>query len=231
MGALTMRLRRTMSSSSRRFLRDVAASVLATGVASLVFSQLAHEPGPRGRALPPGAKFEDRLRWRTEDVPTRQTTTYDTVAMFSLPLSVDTAWSDARADAGVDAPHIDTTKPDAAKLDAGKPDAARVTRVRTVASAAHAPSSDAAEPRVPRIASASPPARPLDLVLPADLSRMSVAMAAGPETGSRPIRLLGWAVPGSDLIPSGPDALEKVASLGGKVVSFGGAVVDSVGLR
>lgn len=227
MGALTMRLRRTMSSSSQRFLRDVAASVLATGVASLVFSQLAHETGVRGRALPPAAKFEERLSWRTEDVPTRQTTTYDTVAMFSLPLSVDTAWSEARADA----PRIDPAKLDVARLDVGKPEPARIVRVRSVASAAHAPSSDATEPRVQRIASATPPSRPLDLALPADLSRMSAAMATGPEDGSRPIRLLGWAVPGSDLIPSGPDALEKVASLGGRVASFGGAIVDTVGLR
>lgn len=230
MVGLGMRLTRTMSLSSRRFLRDVAASVLATGVASLAFSQLAHETVPRGRALPPAGKFEERLSWRTEDVPTRQTTTYDTVAMFSLPLSVDTAWSEARADAAVDAPRgdtakLDTAKLDTAKLDPGKPETARILRVRSIVTASRPPSTDATEPRMQRVAFATPPARP------ADLSRMSAATESGAEAEPRPIRVLGWAVPGSDLIPSAPDALGKIASLGGKVVSFGGAIVDTVGLR
>lgn len=173
-----------------RFARDVLASVLATGLATLAFSRLTVEPPPL-RA--PSVKAADRLAWTEEDVPTRTTPTFDSVAMFGLTFPEPQAWSDAPAHPPT--PSVRT--------------AAAREQVRTVA--------------------VLPPTRPA-------LQLAAIAPGAPPTADARPrpIRLMGWALPGSEhlpVVPAPAQAWTKVAALGDDAAAFGQAVMATVGLR
>lgn len=209
---LKVRVGRVMSTTTRRFARDVAASAIATGVATLAFSHLAHEPAPDPAARPPG-KLEERLSWKTEDVPTRLTTTYDTISMFSLPVAAASAWSDTHVPAAAE-PVAET------RIDLAKADPVRPARLRNA-------TARPGEPRPSRVAAASPPSRPVALAWVE--APLDAVVASEPE--ARAIRVLGWAVPGTDLIPSPPDAYRSVAAFGGKVASLGGSLAETIGLR
>jgi hypothetical protein len=70
---------------------------------------------------------------------------------------------------------------------------------------------------------ALPPSRPVTIA--ASETPVTPAIVAKPEPrpAKEPIRVLGWSVPGTDLLPSGKDAADTVASVGGKVASVGKA--------
>lgn len=202
-----------------RFLRDVFASVLATGIASVGVSHLMREPAPvQPVAVTPAGKVAGRLAWESDDLQDRSLRIAETVAMFSLPQADARSWSERSV---APARHQDTitAKPVSAKAGA-MPQIAQI------------------EVRQHRM---TPPSRP---IVPAS-AEMPVAAAAQPEPHKEAIRVLGWSVPGSDLLPSGRDALDTVASLSdavasvgktagslpGKVASLGSAVAETVGLR
>ena len=182
---------------SGRFIRDVLASVLATGLATVAFSHLAHEP-PLPRHAPAPGKITDRLAWQTEEIPVRHSRHYDSVAMFGLSYSEPSPWSE---------PALSEAKPT-------EPAALSDARRRGVATVL-------------------PPGRPATLVVATGFDRPAAPhMILQPEPGR--IQLFGWNVPGTDLLPqlpSGRDALQKVASLSDAVASVGDAVAETVGLR
>lgn len=184
---------------SVRFMRDVTASVLAAGIAAVAFSHLSREP--TAPAAPPrDAKNLDRLSWEVEEVPTRISRSYDTLAMFALPQVEPVAWSERPA-----------------RLADGSTGATGATQAE----------------REPRRAAILPPSRPPAIVAAAQHVPAPNAGAAEPE--ERGLTVLGWRVPGADLlagsVPSGRDALRRVAALGETVAGAGKAVAETVGLR
>lgn len=199
---------RTWSIGSARFMRDVFASVLATGVATVAFSHLTHEPTPPARQA--ASKHPNRLTWEQEEVPTRVTRTYDSLAMFALPRVDATAWSEPSSHAGL--PRVEATLRSAQIERRDEP---------------------------PRKLAVRPPSRPvpasgtLDAISPGPAQAAIVADAGPPRGG---LHVFGWRVPGSDLVasvrvPDGRDALNRIAALGDEVVVAGSALAETVGLR
>lgn len=91
--------------------------------------------------------------------------------------------------------------------------------------------------RAPRIVEAAtrrraavavvPPARPAERV---NLAEAETAVAV-----REPFQVFGWSVPGSDLLPTGAEAVQTLSELGRQVgrqvASVGGAIGEQVGLR
>jgi hypothetical protein len=200
--------RRSWSIGSARFMRDVFASVLATGIAAVGFSHLSHEPAP---PAPDAARSKnlDRLTWEVEDVPTRATRTYDSIAMFALPRVEASAWSEA-------APQADSARTSTSLR------AAQIER---------------RERETNRLA-ILPPTRPSIVVATAatpaetEFSKPVLVAAAQPARG---LQVLGWQVPGTDLIPAvlpdGRDVLKGAAAIGNKVSGMGQSLAETVGLK
>jgi hypothetical protein len=190
--------------SSTRFIRDVLASVVATGVATVVFSNLMREPAPvQPVAVTPAGKVAERLAWDGEEVsnPLRIA---ETVAMFSLPQADARTWSE-RSLAPVRQAELAPAKPVAAK--AGVPRIAEIEdKQRKMALPPNRPVVVAEAPVAPTIV-AKPETRPV----------------------KEPIKVLGWNVPGSDLLPSGKDAIDTVAYVGGTVLAIGQKAVSLPG--
>jgi hypothetical protein len=67
-----------------------------------------------------------------------------------------------------------------------------------------------------------PPSRPVTLAV-AEAPAAPAPAKPEPRPIKEPLRVLGWGVPGTDLLPSGKEAVDTVASLGGKVASVGKA--------
>lgn len=221
MRALRTRSKPSWPVSFTRFVRDVLASVVAAGVAAVAFSSLSHDPSPaEPAAVTPAGKVAERLGWDGEETsnPLRIA---ETVAMFSLPQADARTWSERIA---APAPQPELAKP-------------------------------AAKSAVPRIAdyeakqqhrAALPPSRPV-VVAEAPSARVVAKPETRPAKDSikEPVKVLGWNVPGSDLLPSGKDAVGMVASIGGAVLAVGqkaislpgkvasvpGAVAETVGWR
>jgi hypothetical protein len=201
--------RRSWSIGSARFLRDVFASVLATGIAAVGFSHLAREPAPPATEVTRG-KSVDRLTWDVEDVPTRMTRTFDSLAMFAMPRVEASAWSEAPLQA-----------------DASRPD----TSLRTA--------QIERREREPRRAVAMPPIRPVAVMALAEppMARTetvaAVTVAASPP--ARGLHVFGWQLPGTDLLqavmPASQDVLKGAAQFGGKVTELGHALAETVGLK
>ena len=218
MHELRTRSRLSWPVSSTRFMRDVLASVVATGVATVAFSNLSHDPAPaQPVAVTPAGKVAERLGWNGEEMsnPLRIA---ETVAMFSLPQADARTWSERSAQL------IQQAEPKAAKT--GVP---RIAEYETKQ----------------QHKTSLPPSRPVALALAEMPVAPAVVVKPEPHPAREPIRVLGWNVPGTDLLPSGKDALDTVASLGGKVASVGkaagtltgkvaslpGAVAETVGWR
>jgi hypothetical protein len=199
--------RRSWSIGSARFMRDVFASVLATGIAAVGFSHLSHEPAPPAPDATRGKNL-DRLTWEVEDVPTRATRTYDSIAMFALPRVEASAWSEAAAQA----------------------DSARTsTSLRTA-------QIERRERETNRLA-ILPPTRPVIVAAAAtpteaEISKPVLVATAQPARG---LQVLGWQVPGTDLIPAvlpdGRDVLKGAAAIGNKVTGLGQSLAETVGLK
>ena len=188
------------SIGSVRFARDVAASVLAAGIVAVGFSHLSHEPSPPS-GLPHGAKNLDRLSWELEEVPTRNTRSFDSVAMFALPRVEPVAWTEgpmrlvALPAAPVKVAQAEREPRKAAILPPSKPPF-------VVAFAAH--------PSMPAAAQAEPETRSI-----------SVLGWAVPGTDFLPA-----IVP-----TAGREVMGRVAALGDSVLGAGRAVAETVGLR
>lgn len=211
-------LRQFWSITSTRFMRDVAASLLATGLATAAVSFAMREPATQPSVHQ--GKFDERLAWQVENVPTRQTRVYDTLAMFALPQAEPRAWS-------VAAPASDKVAvlaPASPVRDRGQ---ASVPSIVQAEAGPHRTATDAV----------LPPHRPIVLAR-AEPPTSIQQRPASPEEVRQPVRVLGWNVPGSDLLPSRHGALQKVAALGtralsfgGDVADFGGSLIDGIGLR
>jgi hypothetical protein len=199
--------RRSWSIGSARFTRDVFASVLATGIAAVAFSHLSHEPAPPAREQAQGKNL-DRLSWEVEEIPTRATRSYDSLAMFALPRIEPTAWSETPL-------HAEALKPNASLRSAQIERPEREGRKLAVLPPSRPASVKAA---------AEPDGEPLPLV--------RVATARPVQDG---LYVLGWHVPGTDripaLLPDGRDVVKGAAEVGGKVTGMGRALAESVGLK
>jgi hypothetical protein len=207
-GAAAGLSRRSWSIGSARFLRDVFASVLATGIAAVAFSHLSHEPQPPARDVSRSKSF-DRLSWEVEEIPVRATRTYDSIAMFALPRVEPSAWSEP-------AMHADASKSGAAFKPAqiDRPEQAR--RLAALPPARPAPSKGSTSSASER--------EPLRAV-----------QVSSPEPLQDGLSVLGWRVPGTDrlpaILPDGRDVLKKAAQIGGKVTGMGQALAESIGLK
>ncbi|NNM75236.1 hypothetical protein [Enterovirga aerilata] len=198
-------LGRGRSGGPVRFMRYAFASVLAAGSAALAFSYLPSEPAPPARHAEM-TKTLDRLTWEVEDVPTRATRIYDSLAMFALPQVEPSAWSEKPGQS-------DAVRPN------GAPRTAQIDRTE----------------RETRRLAALPPSRPAELEQPLPTVEPQPAVLASARTESRGFRLLGWDVPGTDVIPAilpdGREVARKTAALGDKVIDLGSRLAGTVGLK
>ena len=201
---------RSRSVATRRFARDVIVSVAIAGVGTLSFSVLIHSsepPPPRGEA-----KLTERLSFVQEDVPVRETRIYDTLAMFAEPQGEPSPWSDKPLPflKVADAPPASTSS-----------EAGRMTRMT------------AAEARGSRQLGVRPPARPIrSAEIPSALSAAAPPVAAARETPIQmrePVRVFGWSVPGTQVLPTRRDAFRAVARIGDAALEIGSGTVDVVG--
>lgn len=194
------------STGSARFVRDVSASLVATGLATLAFSHLRHEPPPAAPGTPP--KFTERLTWEEESVPTRASRSYDSVAMFALPKVEPAAWSEP----GHSAP----------RTTAGPP-------VRTL----HSERPDRESRKVVAVPPSRPAALVLSASAPRD--PVPVGTVAQAEAGQGGIQVFGWRLPGTDMVPAvlpaARGALDRMGSLGDEIVGAGAALAREVGLK
>jgi hypothetical protein len=202
MSALRTRSSLSWPISTTRFMRDVLASVVATGVVTVAFSNFSHDPTPvQPLAVTPAGKVAERLSWDGEEVsnPLRIA---ETVAMFSLPQADARTWSERSA----------------APMQQAEPKAAKTG--------------------VPRIAeyeakqqhkTSLPPARPVVLASVEIPAAPAIAAKPEPQPAREQIRVLGWNIPGTDLLPSRKDALDTVAGVGGTVLALGQKAVSLPG--
>jgi hypothetical protein len=185
-----------------RFMRDVLASALATGIATIAFSHLTRETAAvQPVAVTPAGKVAERLDWNGGDAPDPSLRIAETVAMFSLPQADARTWSERSVQP---VQQTEAPAPKAAPAKSGMPRIAEY---------------EAKEQR--RIA--LPPSRPVTLAAADAPAASPASVKPEPRPAKEPIRVLGWSVPGTDLLPSDKDAADTVASVGGKVASVGKA--------
>lgn len=189
-----------------RFGRDVLASLLATGLATVGFSHLAREPVDPPPPAPAG-KVQDRLAWQVEDVRVRITRTFDSLAMFGLRQVEPSPWSTA--------PALTPAEP----LVAPRPGATS----RIVA--------QGGEPLRRTLAALPPPHRPAAHLPAGRIPEIAHPAETAASGRTEPPRFLGWELPSDDVLPSGLDMMRKVASLGDAVAGAGEAIAAGVGLR
>lgn len=203
--------RSAASASSRRFARDVAASLVATGLGALALSHVS-AVAPSATPVAPTGKTSARLAafegsFVEENVPVRATRIFDTVAMFALPQSEPAIWNESPVQV--------------ARLAAEPPPLLPVGRHRVVPQMIAA-STQPVRPDAGRLAGVLPPARP---------ARVASAgpMPAFVDPHRDRMRVFGWAVPGTDLLPNRRDATQAVASVGRGAATIGMKAVDTVG--
>jgi hypothetical protein len=181
-----------------RFMRDVLASALATGIATIAFSHLTREPiAVQPLAVTPAGKVAERLDWQAGDAPDPSLRIAETVAMFSLPQADARTWSERS---------VQPVQPAEATPAKSTPAKSAMPRIAEY---------EAKEQRRMSL----PPSRPVTLAV----AEAPAPAKPEPRPIKEPIRVLGWGVPGTDLLPSGKEAVDTVASLGGKVASVGKA--------
>lgn len=185
--------RKLQDAGTRRFAREIGASVLATVIGGGLISYATREmPAPVG----PAPKSSERLA--SSFAPERDTGP-QAVTAFAAP-----------------------------QTGAATPPAA-VPPLRAAAPVIPARAARTVETATRRLAAVAvvPPARPAERVT---LAEAETAVAA-----REPVRIFGWNVPGSDLLPTGTEAVQTVSELGRQVgrqvASVGGAIGEQVGLR
>lgn len=185
--------RKLRDAGTRRFAREIGASVLATVIGGALISYATREmPAP----AVPAPKSSERLA--SSFAPERGTVPQATTAS--------------------ETPRAGAATPPAAvpAVQAAAP-VIPVRATRTVETATR---------RLGAVA-VVPPARPAERVT---LAEADTAVAA-----REPVRIFGWSVPGSDLLPTGTEAVQTVSELGRQVgrqvASVGGAIGEQVGLR
>lgn len=184
--------RKLRDAATRRFAREIGASVLATIIGGAVISHATREsPSP----VVPAPKSSERLALGA--LPER-------VAVREIP----TAGPPQAPAAPVTAmPVAQTSVP--------------VTPVRATTRTVEA------APRRPAVVAALPPTRPVERATLVEVESAVVAR--------EPVRIFGWGVPGTDLLPTGAEAAQTVSELGRhvgrQVASVGGAIGERVGLR
>ncbi|MGA0598608.1 hypothetical protein [Enterovirga sp. CN4-39] len=77
-------------------VRQPIAIALVTGIAAGLLVMALHEPERPARKTE-NSKSLDRLTWEVEQVPTRMTRTYDTIATFARPIVEPSPWSESAA--------------------------------------------------------------------------------------------------------------------------------------
>lgn len=195
--------RKLRDAATRRFAREIGASVLATIIGGALISHATRQdPAP----VPATVKTGERLA--SMMVPER------VVIMHDVPTPVAAA--------------IGTATPASAMPASVMPAALRpavqaslpVIPVRATRLA------ETGQRRVTPVV-AVPPVRPAD--------RLALAEADIAVVAREPVRIFGWSVPGSDLLPTGAEAVQSVAEVGRhvgrQVASVGGAIGERVGLR
>ena len=208
---------RTLPRIWPRHAGGVAASVAVTAVGAVIVAAVAIQPKtPDTGAV---GKMAQRLSYQDdafveEDVPVRRTRVYDALAMFALPQTEPAAWSDRPA------PVVAVLEP------ASRPAASE--RPRLVPRMVSAAAAD------PHRMTLLPPSRPDRLAVAARPS--AVVAAAEPPTAApagaparEPVRILGWALPGTQYLPGRSDASHAASVAGGAVVSVGGRAADTIG--
>ena len=199
---------RSWSAASRRFTRDVIVAAAAAGIGALAFSALMFTgEAPRQRAE---AKLTDRLSFIQEEVPVRETRIYDTLAIFAEPQGEAGPWSDRP----VPLVKVAEVSPTSTTVEGGK-----------------LPRMASGEARGSRHAGALPSARPIQIASTASAaSAQADAPAREPSTQPRgPLRVFGWSVPGTQVLPTRKDAFTAVARIGDAAVEIGSGTVDVVG--
>lgn len=214
--------RGAMSGPSWRFVRDVAASCVATGVAALVVTHFSEPAGPE-LARSDGAKLVDRLAsldrgFVEETVPVRQTRIFDTLAMFSLPQVEPSGWSERPVQV--------------AKVAAELPPMLPAAPVSTPAKPRGVPQMVTASAEPGRHPTVLPPSRPVQIA--AAITSQPAALAPAPANGPledpprERLQVLGWQVPGTDLLPTRREAGRAVASVGSGAAAVGTKAVTTV---
>lgn len=211
-------IRHSWSNSSARFMRDVLCSVIATGVASLAFSQWMHEPAQAPSAPAQAGKAVERLAYDAEALQPRASSIAEAVAMFALPQADARTWSEWSVPAAAEVTTARTA------MTRATPALPRFAQVETDKKrrAAHVPAPSRPVPDEP------------GMVQTAQLEPKS-APAREPAPMREPVRVLGWEIPGGNVLASGREAIETVAALGikagSKVASLGEAAVETIGWR
>lgn len=199
---------KTVSVSSVRFLRDVTASVLATGLATMAFSGVSHrttvEPARPGFE----GKSQDRMAPPSGAVPGEANRILSSLALFGVIPPEPVAWSN------IPAPATSRISAAPAKVH-GAPVLPQLARADVIAAA---PSSVAL-----------PPKRPSSLVV-ADAAPTAMPAPAVQEPASKDSRSTAWRLPGVDLLPSRADLVHVVAFVPDLIASTGHAAASYIGL-
>ena len=177
--------RKLRDAGTRRFAREIGASVLATVIGGALISYATREmPAP----VVPAPKSSERLA-------------------SSFAPEGDTAPHAVTASAAPQMP------PAAVPAVQAAAPVIQVRAIRTVETATR------------RLAAVAvvPPARPAERVA---LAEAETAIAA-----REPVRIFGWSVPGSDLLPTGTEAVQTVSELGRQFGRQVASIGEQVGLR
>lgn len=178
--------------ATRRFAREIGASVLATIIGGAIISHATRD-GPAPVAPTPKSSERLALSALPERLAVREIST-------AVPLQ---------------SPAAPVTAIPVVQTSASLTPSRGTTRTVEVA------------PRRPATVAALPPMRPVERVTLAEVETAAVAR--------EPVRIFGWGVPGTDLLPTGAEAVQKVSELGRhvgrQVASVGGAIGEQVGLR
>ena len=198
-----------MTGGSARFMRDVAASLVATAIVTGAVAYLKHRPDAPA-AEPAPAKLAERLGPAGSEAGDRSLMIFETLALFAP----------TARDAGI----------------AGQPIASATPVLPAAQATARAPlAARSLDPAPRRFVAALPPSRPADLVTRAAPPERVASAAVEPATASsarrEPLRVLGWSVPGSEHMPRPEDLATAAGHLGGQVTSVAANLGGVVGLR
>lgn len=181
MGVNADERRHDMSTTARSGTTRLARDMGLAGFIGLSAALATMVPWPSKEAAVvdgQAGKRLDRLAFEApEDVPVRQTRIYDSLAMFARPSAEPTPWSEA----------VPPVLPAAAEP--GRSEKASRPAIAAV------PAESSRRDLV------LPPARPASV---ATIRRFEPAPAAEPERS--PVRIAGWAIPGTQYLPDREDA-------------------------
>lgn len=206
--------RKLRDAGTWRFAREIGVSVLATLVGGAVISHVTREtPAPAAAT----SKSSERLASiaRPEPIVSDRDAPGLVPRQTAAPAPAGPATA-GPASAGA-APVVQAGAAVIPVRAAARPVEAGTRRAATVA--------------------ALPPVRPADRTTLADgdLAAQTPEPATREPVTREPLRIFGWSVPGSDLVPTGAEAAHTVSELGRQVgrqvASAGGAIGERIGLR